>query len=78
MTGDRDTPEIVWTKDRGYDYSWSGRSRVSRAVVFTIGVTVGNNGNLFRLFERRGGKWHCRPEFFKSLDAAKAAAEALR
>jgi hypothetical protein len=69
--------DITWTERTAsgrYDTSWVGRVRVSGRQGFFIQEV----NHSYRLHERRGrGAWRPRPEFFASLDAAKAAAEAL-
>jgi hypothetical protein len=67
--------DITWTRSRRYDTCWDGRVRVSGREGFCIQeVRTGS----FRLHEWRGrAAWRIRPDFFTSLDAAKAAAEAL-
>jgi hypothetical protein len=70
--------DITWTERTAsgrYDTSWVGRVRVSGRQGFFIQEV----NHSYRLHERRGrGAWCPRPEFFASLDAAKAAAEAHR
>ena len=69
--------DITWTKwtaSGRYDTCWNGRIRVSGRRGFCIQEVNG----AYRLSERRGpAAWRMRPEFFTSLDAAKAAAEAM-
>lgn len=69
--------DITWTKRTAsgrYDTSWVGRIRLSGRQGFLIQEV----NHSYRLSERRRrAAWRIRPEFFASLDAAKAAAEAL-
>jgi hypothetical protein len=69
--------DITWTKwaaSGRYDTCRVGRVRISGRQGFRIQEV----NHSYKLSERRRrAAWRMRPEFFASLDAAKAAAEAL-